>query len=269
MPRYSFKNKFAVVTGASSGIGKAISLSLAKKGAKLFLTSHPMEIENLALWCKELKTKYTNDVFYSVADLSHKNGPEILYKSVKEKIDSPDILINNAGIMAYGQFQEIPLKDQIKIVDVNAKAYMVLMHLFMQEMIKKGEGRILNVSSVAAFQPTPFHSVYGATKAFVQNLSEAVQYDAKGTGVKICTLNPPYTNTPMLTNGTFPKKLRWFSLSGLWEPEDIAEKGIKALKKGKSVYIPGFGNKFMHTILPRFIPRHLEAWFSSVVLKEQ
>ncbi|MCK5098244.1 MAG: SDR family NAD(P)-dependent oxidoreductase, partial [Desulfobacteraceae bacterium] len=190
MPKYSFKNKFAVVTGASSGIGKAISLCLAKKGAKLFLTSHPREIETLAGWCKELKTKYINDVFYSVADLSDKDGPKNLYKSVKEKIDSPDILINNAGILSYGKFHEIPLKDQIKIVDVNARAYMVLMHLFMQNMIKKGEGRILNVSSVAAFQPTSFHSVYGATKAFVQNLSEAVKYDAKGTGVKICTLNP-------------------------------------------------------------------------------
>ena len=267
MPKYSFKNKFAIVTGASSGIGKEISLCLAKKGAKLFLTSHPGEIENLALWCKELQTRYGEKVFYCVADLSDKNGPQILYESVKEKIDSPDILINNAGILSYGKFHEIPLNDQIKIIDVNARAYMILMHLFMQDMIKKGEGRILNVSSVAAFQPTSFHSVYGATKAFVQNLSEAAQYDAKGTGVKICTLNPPYTNTPMLTDGMFPKKIRWFSLSGLWEPEDIAKKGINALEKGKSVYIPGFRNKLLHTILPRFVPRNFGAWVSSIALK--
>ena len=267
MPIYSFKNRFAIVTGASSGIGKEISLCLAKKGAKLFLTSHPAEVETLALWCKELKTRYGNDVYHCVADLSDINGPQTLYNFVKEKIDSPDILINNAGILSYGKFHEIPLTDQINILEVNARAYMMLMHLFMQDMIKKGEGRILNVSSVAAFQPTAFHSVYGATKAFVQNLSEAAQYDAKGTGVKICTLNPPYTNTPMLTEGSFPKKVRWFSFSGLWEPEDIAKKGIRALEKGKSVYIPGLVNKFIHTVLPRFIPRNLGAWVSSVALK--
>ncbi len=267
MQKYSFKNKFAIVTGASSGIGKAISLSLAKRGAKLYLTSHPGEAGQLADWCKELKDRYTDDLFYSVADLTDRNGPEDLYKSVKEITDSPDILINNAGIIFYGLFHKIPLKDQINIIEVNARAYMVLMYLFMQDMIKKGEGRILNVSSVAAFQPTPFHSVYGATKAFIQNLSEAVAFDVKGTGVKICTLNPPYTNTPMITDGTFPKKVRWLRFFGLWEPEDIAEKGIKALQDGKSVCIPGLVNRFIHTILPRLIPRKFGSWFSSIVLK--
>jgi len=134
-------------------------------------------------------------------------------------------------------------------------------------MIKQKEGIIYNTSSVSALQPTPFQTVYGATKAGLQSLSQGIRAELKGTGVTVCTLNPPYTATNILKQGGFPENLRWYAISGLKKPEWIAKKAISALEKRKFLYVAGFSAWLVHIVLVRFSPRRLVDWVSGFFLQ--
>ncbi len=177
------------------------------------------------------------------------------------------MLVNNAGMMVYGNVHEAPLKSQANLVRVNIGGYLALMHLFIPEMVKRGEGRILNISSVSAFQPSPHHAVYGASKSFIQSLSEAVNQELRGTGVRVTAFCPSYTNTPLLQGNGFPRKVWWYRISGLSDPADIARKGMEALVKGKVVAVPGIMSKFVHLFLNRFMPRKIVDAISFFVLR--
>ena len=269
MSRFNLEGKNVLITGASSGIGKELSECFAKEGSNLLLGCHPLEKDALEKWAGELQNKYTVKTSTFPIDLSEEKGPENLYETVKESVDRVDVLVNNAGILFYGNFHEIPLERQESLIKVNLMAYFKLMRLFLPEMIEAKEGRILNVVSVAAFQPTVFHAAYGASKAFIQSLSEAVNQEIRGTKVKILTLNPSYTDTPLLKSGGFPQKIWWFKISGLNDPAVIARKGMKAFKQDREVYIPGLVNSFIHSILIRLAPRRLTNAISCRALKER
>lgn len=266
---YSVKDKFVLVTGASSGIGREMARCLAEQGAHCVLGALPHEEQVLRGWCSEIQNRFRVHAWPVPIDLGQDGGPVRLHARVTELVPHLDVLVNNAGIMAYGNFHETPLEKHLDLVNVNARAYMSLMRLFLPQMIERGQGRILNVSSAGAFQPTPHHSVYGATKVFVQNLSEAVSQEVKGTGVKICTFNPSYTDTPLLKGDDFPRKLWWYQVSGMSDPATIAEQAVEAIKRGQPVYIPGWRNRVIHGLLPRFLPRKALNFVSYHVLKQR
>jgi uncharacterized protein len=261
------KDKNVLITGAASGIGKALSECFAREGANLFLGSRPEEAEILSHWADELKRKFHITARTYPVDLSLADGPDMLYKQVSQASEPIDVLVNNAGVLSYGNFVQLPMDKQIYMISVNVIAYLKLMRLFLPQMTKRKSGSILNVVSASAFQPSAHHAVYGATKAFMQSLSEAVSQEVKGAGIKICTLNPSYTDTPLLNREGFPKKLWWFLVSGVSSPDEIARKGLKAFKKGKPVYIPGIQNWITHAILTRITPRRLMSFISYWVLK--
>ena len=263
------KGKNVLITGAASGIGKALSECFAREGSNLFLGSHPREEDQLCHWADYLEHQYHIKTKRFSVDLALDSGPELLHEQVVQTSECIDILVNNAGVMLYGSFAELPLDGQIKMISVNVIAYVKLMRLFLPDLMKRKSGRILNVVSASAFQPSAHHAVYGATKAFVQSLSEAVGQEIKSSGIKICTLNPSYTDTPLLRGKGLPKKLWWFFISGLSSPEDIARKGVNALKKGKLIYIPGIQNWFAHAVLTRVMPRRMMGYISYWVLKEK
>ncbi|PKN68780.1 MAG: hypothetical protein CVU54_12980 [Deltaproteobacteria bacterium HGW-Deltaproteobacteria-12] len=265
----SVTDKNVLITGASSGIGKALSEVFAKEGAHLFLGCHPAESPALSAWAEDLKRRYGVRVYTYPVDLAAARGPETIHEQIASTGEFIHVLVNNAGLMAYGDFHRLTLARQEMLIKVNIIAYFRLTHLFAGDMVKRGEGRILNVSSVSAFQPSVHHAVYGATKAFIQNFSEAANQELKGTGVSVCTLNPSYTDTPLLKGEDFPAHLRWYLICGLSSPEDIARKGLRAFLKGKSVYIPGLRNWLIHAVLLRFVPRRLTDQISSWVLDGQ
>lgn len=269
MPKYNLKGRNTLITGASSGIGRELSRCFAAEGSNLILGCHPSEKDILETWATELTGEYRVRVSALPIDLSDSKGPENLYDSVKRTVDRIDVLVNNAGILHYGYFSEIPLRDHESLVEVNVIAYLKLMRLFMTDMIKAGEGRILNVVSAAAFQPTVYHATYGASKAFIQSLSEAVNEELKGTGVKVFTFNPSYTRTPLLDRGGFPVRIWWYRISGLSDPADMARKAIKAFKNEKPVYIPGLRNWFVHSVLIRVMPRRVLNTLGRWVLREE
>jgi short-subunit dehydrogenase len=266
--KLELKGKRVLITGASSGIGRELAACFAGEGCDLLLGCLPSEADILDAWTGELRVKYGVEIATFPLDLAEDNGPERLYDAVKEHADSVDVLVNNAGVLYYGDFHDTPLERHELLVKVNLVAYFKLMWLFISDMVVAGEGRVLNVVSTAAFQPTVYHASYGAAKAFVQSMSEAVNEELKGTGVKVCTFNPSYTDTPLLRGGGFPARLWWFWISGLSDPAVMARKAVKAFKKEKAVYIPGFRNWFVHTILVRVVPRRLSNLLAYWVLRE-
>ncbi len=269
MSKSDLGGKNVLITGASSGIGRELSRCFAAEGSNLLLGCHPSEKDILEGWASELRAMYGVRVSALPIDLSDDRGPETLYDSVKRTVDRIDVLVNNAGILHYGDFSEIPLRDHESLVKVNVIAYLKLMRFFLNDMVKVGEGRILNVVSAAAFQATVYHATYGASKAFIQSLSEAANEEIKGTGVSVFTFNPSYTKTPLLSRGGFPERVWWYRISGLSDPADMARKAMKAFKQEKPLYIPGIRNWLVHSVLVRVMPRSLLNTLSGWVLREE
>ncbi len=257
MATINLKDKTVFITGGSSGIGKELSRCFAAEGANLVIAALEAETEALETWAETLKTDFGIRVDTLTGDLSRADGPETIYNRVMALVPKVDVLVNNAGTIAFGLFHEVSAAAQDRVVAVNARAYMMLMRYFLPDMVNRNAGYIFNVSSVSAFVPTPRHAVYGATKAFVQSLSEAVQQELKDTNVKIFTLNPGYTDTPLLKGDGFPEKLRFYRFAGKSDPATIAEKGVRAFIRGKSVYIPEPHLWFLFFVMNRFTPKRM------------
>ena len=267
MKRHDFRDKKVLITGAAGGIGRELSAQFAKRGAQLLLAGLPAEKKALTDMAARLTKEYGVKVHLFTVDLSLRSGPEKLYAMVKKAVGDIYALVNNAGAVAYGSVWELPWEPQEKTVTVNLLVPLRLMHLFIPDMVKKGEGVVFNTASVQAFQPTPYHSVYCATKAGMQMLSEGIRAELRGTGVSVCTLNPPYTNTAMIKTKGFPREIRFYRISGIKEPAWIARKALKAFEKDKFMYVPGLWAKFIHLVLIRFSPRRLVDYVTYHLLK--
>jgi uncharacterized protein len=267
MKKHDFKDKKVLITGAAGGIGSQLSIQFAKRGAQLLLAGLPAEKKALTELGGRLTKDYGVPVRLFTVDLSSRGGPEELYTSVKKAVGTIYALVNNAGAVAYGKVWELPWEPQEKTLVVNLLVPLRLMHLFLPDMVKKGEGVIFNTASVQSFQPTPFHTVYCATKSGIQMLSEGIRAELRGTGVSVCTLNPPYTNTAMLRTKGFPKQIRFYRISGIKDPEWIARKALGAFEKDKFMYVPGLWTKFIHLVVIRFSPRRLVDFVTYYLLK--
>jgi hypothetical protein len=263
----NLKGKTVFITGGSSGIGKELSRCFANEGANLVIAALEGEKESLESWGESLKSTYQVNVSTLTGDLARPEGPEEIFNKVKDLAPQVDVLVNNAGTIAFGMFHEVSVAAQERVLAVNARAYMMLMRFFLPDMVRRNAGYVFNVSSVSAFVPTPRHAVYGATKAFVQSLSEALQQELKSTNVKIFTLNPGYTDTPLLKGNDFPEKLRFYRFAGKSDPATIAEKGVRAFVSGKSVYIPEPHLWFLFFVMNRFTPKKMINAITEMMVK--
>lgn len=242
MNDYDFAGKTVLVTGASQGIGEAFVRELAQLGATVILVAR-----------NEVKLKAIADslpggkAHVIAADLQQRGSGSKLFEAVKAKGLSVDVLINNAGYGLYGPFEALELQNQLGSIELNVMTLVELTHLFMPGILER-KGGVIQVASAAAFQPTPFTSVYGATKAFVLSFGEALWAEYRDRGVRVLTLNPGQTETGFFDRaGDLPKQK-------MATPQDVVRVGLKSFHAGHASVVEGFMNKVL-TFSNRLMPR--------------
>lgn len=240
----------ALITGASSGIGKELARIHASKGRDLVIIARrEQELEDLK---KELEDKHNVTVLTIAKDLTAPNAPEEIFDTVNEKNINIEYLINNAGFGGYGYFYERNWAVDEKMIQLNVIALTALTRFFLPGMVERKRGKILNVSSTASFLPGPFQAVYFATKAYVTSISQAWAEELRGTGVTVTALCPSATKTEFAETADMGgSKLFENSVSA----NSVAQRGYKAMEKGKLIEITDGTTKFLVNIAMPFLPR--------------
>ena len=230
-----------LITGASSGIGYEFSKLFAEKGYSLVITARREKK------LTELKEMYPESKIEIIScDLGSETGAEYLYNEVKKRGIKVDILINNAGFGLFGEFYETDIEKEKKMIDLNIKALVELSKYFLQEMLEKKSGKILNVASIAAFQPGPYMSVYYASKSFVLSFTEALRNEVRNTGVGVSALCPGPVETEFEKSSELTESKLFTKLKPV-TAEKVAYAGYMGLMKNRAVIIPGFLNKIAVT----------------------
>ena len=236
--------KTAVVTGGASGIGLEFVKLLICDDYKVYVVDNSQE--NLSNLSSIVNSENFETIFQ---DLSKTNSPEKLYKILKNK--NVDILINNAGFGTFGKFHKTDWKIEKDMINLHVLNTTHLTKLFLKDMIKKNEGKILNIASVAAFQPGPLMSLYYATKAYILHFTEAISNEVKDKNICISVLCPGQTKTNFQKNVSTKKNKIKFNTAC---PIKVAKYGYESLKRNVTVSVPGFWNNFI-IFLGRLLPR--------------
>jgi short-subunit dehydrogenase len=243
----------ALITGASSGIGLELAKIHASKESDLVLVARSQD--KLSEIKAELENRYKISVYNICKDLSLPNSAQEVYDEVLRQKISIDYLISNAGFGDYGFFSEADLEKISQMISLNITALTHLTGLYLHDMAKRGKGKIMNIASLAAFQPGPLMAVYYASKAYVLSLSEAVGNEARDKGVTVTALCPGPTASGFWNINSLEKN-RMIKGKKLPSSKEIAEYGYAAMMKGRSVAIHGFINRVI-VFMERFIPRQL------------
>ncbi|MEA3560167.1 MAG: SDR family oxidoreductase [Candidatus Omnitrophota bacterium] len=257
--------KYALITGATSGIGAAFAAHLAQSGYNLIITGRREKI--IQKVAGEIKTNYKVDVRVILADFSMKNDLDRLTAYLNE-IDNIEILVNNAGFGNRKLFFDDDFNNQEKMLKVHINAVVRLTRRIVPKMIKNGKGIIINVSSLAAFLPSSTTGIYCATKAFINTFSESMHIILKDKNIKVQALCPGFTRTDfhqkldigrsMLKNKGI---IRWMAA------DDVVKISLAALKKRKVIVIPGFFNKLIKLLIT-LLPKNLYYKSASLILKK-
>lgn len=250
-------NKTALITGASSGIGKEFALQLAEQGYNIVIVARR---ENLLKDLAKTLPKVKVNIF--AIDLTSERAVDTLLKFLSQEKIKIDVLINNAGFGDYNRFDQADIRKLQNMIDLNIKVLTDLTYYIGRQMLRRQSGYILNVASTAAFQPGPLMSVYFATKHYVLAFTEAIAYEWKNEGVVLSALCPGATQSEFfnhadMRNSNLVKQIK------LPSSEAVAYFGLKQLFKGKTVAIHGFLNNLL-VFVGRFTPRN---WLTTITAK--
>jgi short-subunit dehydrogenase len=232
----------ALITGASSGIGEALARGFAARGCPVVLVAR--SADKLQALATSLTAEHGVKAWAVPCDLARPEGPAELAAAMKRARRPIDILVNNAGVLAYGEFVRQPAARQRALVELNVGALTQMLAHFLPPMVARGRGRVLNVASVASFQPVPTLATYAATKAYVLSLTEALAEELREHGVTVTALCPGITATHMLTD-TQRRSRELQRLPGflVGSAEDVAAEGIEACLAGEVIRVPGALNQ--------------------------
>jgi len=243
----------ALVTGASAGIGETFAQELAVRQTNLVLVARSeAKLQQLS---QQLTAKYPIQVECIVQDLTVPAAAKAVFDTVTQKGLTIDLLVNNAGFGDYGSFAERDGELQVKMVQLNILALVDLTHQFLPSMRQRRSGGIINMASVAAFQPMPYFSVYAASKAFILSFSEALWAENHSFGVRVLAVCPGPTETSFFQDAEFPSALAKTAARNYTPREVVVRQALQALEKDRSVVIPGGLENQLIANLPRFLPR--------------
>lgn len=243
-----------LITGASSGIGRELARLFASGGAGLVLVARSEDkLHELA---NELAAKHGIEVHVLPADLTRPAGPSEIVEALAQRHIDVDVLVNSAGFGARGSIADIGVERQLAMIEVNAVALTQLIAMLLPGMLERRHGAILNVASTAAFQPGPNQAVYGATKAYVLSLTEALAEEVRGSGVRVSCLAPGATDTGFAARAGM-QGTRLFR-RGAMNAGRVARAGHDGLRRGKTLVVPGVRNRVL-AFSVRLSPRALVA----------
>ena len=247
--------KTTLITGGSSGIGEIFARRFAADNHNLFLVARSEEkLKNL---CVELMDKHEITAQYLALDLTEKDADLKIFETTEELGFEIDLLINNAGIGSAGYFSELDLNTELNMLNLNINVLVAITHRYLPQMRKRNNGTIINVSSMAGFQPLPFMAAYSASKTFVRYFSEAIAAENSTFNIHVMTLCPGATDTNFFKAakiGDRNKKAIGFTQTQT--PAEVVDAAIKGLQKKKWIVISGSKNKFV-SYLSRTLPNNL------------
>ncbi len=255
-----WQGKWALITGASAGIGTAVARELAAGGTNLVLTARRRD--RLVGLASELSSKHGIRTLICVADLAQPLGPQQIFSFTEEKNITIDLLVNNAGFGAYGEFHKARLDRLIEMTQVNVTAVAHMTHLYLPGMVARGGGDILIVASTAAFQAVPYISTYAATKTFDLHFAEGLAEEVRQFGVRVCALCPGSTETEFFQVAGQRNHTRRAPETA----EKVAHVGLAALAAGKSSVISGFKN-WLGAESVRLVPRGMVARIAAGIFR--
>lgn len=245
--------KHTVITGASSGLGRAFAIAFANRKRNLVLVALPNE--SLSQLASDLQKAYDVEVKFYEADLSKTLTIQTFIQWLKSEQVEVDTLVNNAGIGGSKAFQESDTEQIDRIIQLNVKGTAILTRSLMPFLLKHSQSYILNVASIAAFSPLPYKMVYPATKAFIYSFSVGLRAELKSKGVNVCVVSPG----AMPTNDDIKQRINkqgWLGKIGLTKTDYVAEKAIDGVLTGKMLVVPGlinWLNYWIFKITPWFV----------------
>ena len=243
---------FALITGASKGIGKSMAIELAARGFDLALVARSQDLLKQA--ADEISAKHNVQVHYLALDLSSLNAPQVVFNWSQQNNFDVSILVNNAGYGLSGSFESYPLEQHVNMLQVNCTTLVQLTYLFLPQLKKQGQAYILNISSSSAYQAVPYLSLYAASKALVLQFSRGLRHELRKTTVSVTCISPGSTDTEFNTRAKVGPKAMKAAEKVIMHPNQVAKVAIESMFKKKTEEIVGVLNKlggFLSWLLPK------------------
>jgi short-subunit dehydrogenase len=246
----------ALITGATSGIGRELANCFAQDKYNLVIVAR--DVRELEQTADELRQQYGVQVLPIAKDLFRREAPFEVYDELRDRRIRIDALVNNAAQGQYGQFTTTDINRELDIIQLNIGAYVTFTKLYLQEMVARNDGMILQVSSIGGELPGPLQSVYHATKAFITSFTEAIREEVKDQNIKITALLPGVTDTDFFNKADMERSKLVANGASKADPAKVAKDGYEALLAGKDKVISGFMNK-VQVAMSNLIPDNLVA----------
>jgi hypothetical protein len=251
----ALQRQTALITGASSGIGEALAHACARAGFNLVLVAR--SADTLRRLARQLTRDHGIKAWAAPTDLAQDGAAQQLAAKMHRARRPIDLLINNAGVLEHGSFVDMPAQRHRELIRLNVDALTDMLAAFVPPMVTRGHGRVLNVASIAAFQPVPSLATYAATKAYVLSLTESLAEELHGSGVTVTALCPGITATAMLDKAAqADSSLGSLPLFLVGKADAVAEEGLQACLDGTVICVPGTLNRAV-TVAGRATPRWL------------
>lgn len=253
-----------LITGSSAGLGVDFAKSLAARGADVILVAR--REEKLRRVAEEIEDEYGVDATPVAMDLARPEAAAELYDEVQRLELQVDILVNNAGYGIWGDFLDCPWDEQQSMLNLDILTPVHLTRLFAEDMVERQWGRIMQIASIGAFQPTPKYATYSAAKSFIRSWGEAIDFELRDKGVRCTVVSPGVTETEFFGRAGQTRRT-WFQRLTIMDSAKVAEIGVKAMLKGRMSVVPGFLNA-INMWMTRFVPRKLLRWVAYLTMKD-